>query len=182
MTRDELEGTIQSGKWFSMLGTFSARGNFVAITDLDAWVAHTEQCTAENFALASPVVADGEQVGVLRSMKWLPTFQSAEDPFHARRLADRIMTDGNGDLLKSWRLDLCKTAQARLRDIEPTPWLNFGATDFSETAKQALLFAIRMAAAEIVADESGIWCTCCDLYASGHWPMGTLPNGEIVVL
>ena|ERR1019366_2925416 len=103
MTCDELERTIQSGKWFSRLGTFSARGNFVAITDLDAWVAHSEQCIAAEFALVSPVVPDGQQVGVLR---WLPTCQSAEDPFHARRIADRIVAEGKGDVLKNWRLEL----------------------------------------------------------------------------
>jgi hypothetical protein len=42
MIRDELERTIQSGKWFSRLGSFSACGNFVAITDLGAWVTEAD--------------------------------------------------------------------------------------------------------------------------------------------
>jgi hypothetical protein len=115
-------------------------------------------------------------------MEWLPTSQSAEDPFHACRLADRIVAEGKSDVLKNWRLELCKTALAGLREMEPTPWLKVGATSFTEPAKQALLFAIRMAAAEVIAEESGIWCACCDLYASGHWPMGILATGEIAVI
>src|ERR1700683_2742490 len=120
MTRDELENTSKNGRWFSRLGSFSARDNFVAITDLDAWVAHTKRCIADEFGLASPLVTDGQQASILRSMEWLPTFQSAKDPFHASRLADRLVAEAKSDVLKSWRLELCKKALAGLRDIEPT--------------------------------------------------------------
>jgi hypothetical protein len=121
-------------------------------------------------------------MNVLQAMEWLPTSQADVDPFHGSELLNRIKAVGRSGLLKDWTLNLCKIALAGVRDVRPTPWLKIGATDYSEAAKQGLLFTIRMALAETLAEERGVWCSCCDLYVAGYWPMGRLPRGEIIVL
>lgn len=179
---DRLRASIQDGKWFSRLGGFSSRDRFVAISNHEAWAGFTRMCVATEFGIPVPDVPERDQMDFLQGMDWMPTSQGDDDPFHGSDLINRIKAEGKSDLLKAWRLDLCKIALAGFRSVGPSPWLKVGPTDYSDAAKQGLLFAIRMALAEIVAERPGIWCSCCDLYVAGHWPMGRLPSGEIVVL
>lgn len=43
-------------------------------------------------------------------------------------------------------------------------------------------FACRLAASEIFVNRIGFWCEMVQLFHKGHWPLGRLPSGEVLVL
>lgn len=178
---DGLRGNIQNAQWFSRLGTFSSQGRFIAITDHDAWVEFTSQCVAEQHGLEYAGTIVNDQLRILDAMDWLPTSQTESNPFDDNELINFIKNEGKLDLLKRVRLDLCEEALASLQNPE-SKWMTVGPTDYSEAARQGVLFAIRMACVEAIAQRVDVWCSCCDLYAVGHWPIGKLQTGEIVVI
>jgi hypothetical protein len=179
---DGFQNRVRLGRWFHRLGSFAGCDGYFAITDHNAWVAHTRRLVLKGFGFHGDDPRDIGQLAVLDSVEWFPTEQSAEDPFHQRTLYDRIQSAGKTELLKRWSLENCRIARSGFATIPENRWLKVGRTDYLGAAEQALLFAIRMAATELLTDQVGIWCACVDLYCAGHWPFGRLPTGEIAVL
>jgi len=73
-------------------------------------------------------------------------------------------------------------ALASQRGFPERPSLKVGPTDLNEPARMAGRYACGMAASEIVVGQVGFWCEIVRLFHKGHWPLGRLPGGEVVLL
>ncbi|MDC0711151.1 hypothetical protein POL68_21965 [Stigmatella sp. ncwal1] len=173
MRLEELKQRIETVRWFSSLGTFPPREGFVPIRDLQAWADAVPGLTEE--AAGEDPIAD--------EMDWLPSSQSQEDPVHGNSLAQLAKKLGVEDRLKKARVEFFKAALDSLgKQMTPSPLFVVGPHDFSEAAKGAALFAVRMSVTEILAGKEGFWCSLISLYEEGFWPCGTLSSGQVVVL
>ncbi len=74
----------------------------------------------------------------------------------------------------------CKMAMKSLHNID-SAGLKSGPNDFTEAAKGAALYCIRMSAIEVVLGKPGFWSELFHHYADGFWPCGILNNGVIVI-
>ena len=83
---------------------------------------------------------------------------------------------------KAARLEVFRLALASQRGFPERPALKVGPTDSNEAARMAGRYACRMAASEIIVGQVGFWCEMVRLFHKGHWPLGRLPGGEVVVL
>jgi hypothetical protein len=115
-------------------------------------------------------------------MTWLPMASEGPDPIHGRTLEDTARNLNRESEFEAARIEVFRLALASQRRVPESPALKFGATDLNNPARVAGRFACRMAASEIVVDLVGFWCEMVQLFHKGHWPLGRLPNGEIVVL
>jgi hypothetical protein len=155
MTLDELNRLITNTAWFSRLTQPDVASQYVRISAI------------EDFADA---------------MEWLPTSRDQKDPIHGRSLEQRAEVLGKTQDFLQRTLEIYKTTLTALRRFEGHPALKAGSHDFSEAARGAALFAARRAAYEILLGDPGFWCGLMDVYRSGHWPCGILPNKQVVVL
>ena len=172
MNLEELRRTIESARWFSMLGQFTPHNDFVRIGNLQAW------------ASAAPGrPQDSEQDAIADDMEWLPSTQSQEDPIHGSALIQLARKLRVEDPLKRARTEFYKTTLDSLgQQMTHSPLLTVGAHDFSDAAKGSALFAVRMAVTEILTGREGFWCSLIPLYQAGFWPCGRLTSGRVVVL
>jgi hypothetical protein len=118
----------------------------------------------------------------LGEMEWLPTSPDGLDPIHGRGLETAAHNLNREVEFKAARLEVFRLALASQRTSADQPVLKVGPTDYNEAARMAGRFSCRMAASEIVVDQVGFWCNIVQLYQKGHWPLGRLPSGDVVVL
>lgn len=168
MTLEELEGLVQSARWFEHLGQALKDERFVCIPDLRPW--------------ADLPAVNNEYEEIADQMEWLPSSNEQGDPIHGTLLEDRAARDGKKKEYSRQRFDIYKKTLISLRRFVGHPLLKVGPHDFTEAARGAALYASRHAAYEIQMGEYGFWCTAMKLYEQGHWPCGILKNGIVVVL
>jgi hypothetical protein len=77
-------------------------------------------------------------------------------------------------------MEAYKLAMKSLREFEKER-LKSGPNDFSEVAKGAALYCVRMAAMESLTDKPGFWTELMYFYSEGYWPCGLLGDGALVV-
>lgn len=142
--------------WFAKLGESSDKSN-VEVESLDYW--RSSDSTSGNRELD----------GVLSSMKWLPSSRDEVDPFVKTSVtADRVAAG-----MAAYRIVL-----KALRNFD-SPLLKVGPHDFNEAAKQAAAYAARAVARNY--DRASSWERVLCVYEAGHWPLGFLPDGRLVV-
>jgi hypothetical protein len=61
------------------------------------------------------------------------------------------------------------------------PLLKVGPHDSTNAARGGALFAMRMAAVEIVVDKQQFWCCLVSLFETGFWRRGLTKSSEILV-
>lgn len=167
MNIDEIISDLNRVKWFSKVGKYHERGGEQSIRSLSAW-------DNINFAMG----VDPHHANIAEKMDWLPSSRDGQDPFYGESLYNAIRDaspESKNVIMEVYRLTLVS-----LRNIDKSK-LNSGHNDFSEAAVGAALYCSRMAAAEVVVTQSGVWCDLFNLYIEGYWPCGRMPNGEIVV-
>jgi hypothetical protein len=108
----------------------------------------------------------------------LPSSRDEPDPVHDRRLIELLERSEVQD--RALVMEVYKQALQSLRSIR-SPDLRSGRNDFTEAARGAALFCVRMATIEVVAEKPGFWVGALNLYAKGHWPCGLMPGRELVV-
>jgi hypothetical protein len=172
VTIDDLKSLACSAPWFSRLGQpdFSIQPDCVCIANLDGWKNVTG-------LLANEPVPEIIEAG----MEWLPTQPGETDPIHGQSLEQQAETLGTRKEFSIEVLAIYKATLASLRNVQGNPALKAGPNDFVEAARGAALFAFRRAAFEIVLGEPGFWCRVAKIYHAGHWPLGILPDRQIVV-
>lgn len=179
MTLDELKRLIQSAVWFAKLGTATVAPGVVPVTDL-AWQRFMGASTCAEFGLRHDAAIFEESP--FADMKRLPTANEEPDPIHGRALEKAARDLSREAEFKAARLEVFRLALASQRDVPDSPLLKVGPTDSNEAARMAGRYACRIAASEIVVGQAGFWCEMVQLFHKGHWPLGRLPNGEIVLL
>ena len=181
MELTNLETQIASASWFRNLGAFRAQDRFFGIHDQQAWREYAEVGTASELAVRAPATHAGGDLDILAQMDWLPSSQSDPDPFHGDRLR-QVDAEGNAELLHGHRARFSKLVMPAVRDVTGVGWLQVGPVNFTEVARQALIFAVRMAVTEILCRRPGVWCQCVGVYVGGNWACGRLPDNRIVVV
>lgn len=175
MTLEELAESIKFVNWFSKLGApirHSPDGlRIEQIPNLSDWA------TVTGILGTDPVPRLVE-----RGMEWLPTQRDAKDPVHGELLEERSRQLGKAKEHARSCLEIYKIALSSLRNFQGDPLLKVGPHNFAESARGAALFAARRAAHETLLSDCGFWCSVMSIYGQGHWPLGMLPDGEIVVL
>jgi hypothetical protein len=79
-------------------------------------------------------------------------------------------------------MDAARVTYASMLPAHEPPQLKIGPVDFSNAARGAAVYAMRMAASEIVTEREGFWTALVPLYAEGFWPYGRLSSGDVAVL
>ncbi|KAB8044941.1 hypothetical protein [Janthinobacterium aquaticum] len=142
---------IEGARWFSAVGTYTAQPGQLAVSDL------------QNFK---------------GNINWLPTSRDQPDPIHGDAL-QALLKQGEpaiqAEVLKNYRLTL-----QSLRTV-PDGTLRFVATDFTEAAKGAALYCVRMATLEMRAGCAGFWVGALEIYRQGNWPCALLADGTLLV-
>ncbi|MGY0218748.1 hypothetical protein ACWJJH_15385 [Endozoicomonadaceae bacterium StTr2] len=166
MKYSELIERLDTINWFSNIGQFDSDESKIAIPNLKAW-------DSSEF----PSDLDKNVARIAASMDWLPSSKDQADPINvdALKIALQAVPDG-----KKLVLDAYKLAMKSLREFDKER-LQSGPNDFSEAAKGAALYCVRMAAMESLTDKSGFWTDLIDSYAEGYWPCGLLSDGTVVV-
>ncbi len=164
MTSQELESLIEEIDWFQNLGTPIAITGAVQIPNLAPWA-------------DSPIASD-----VADNMDWLPSSHHEVDPIHNGLLRKRAGEMSKEAEIRKRNLKIYKKTQLSLRRFGDHSLLRAGPHHFKGAACGAALFAARHASFEILVDEVGFWCTAMNIYASGHWPCGILPDTTLVIL
>ena len=153
--------------WFSQVGTYPGGAGRQAIQSLLAWDA--EHVGAQ---------VDARHAEIAVHMDWLPTGYDQDDPFLGGLLTQKLK--GAGSTNQTQVMDACKQAMRALRQLDASGLVS-GPHDYSQAARGAALYAVRMAAIETVLSMPGIWSQLLSLYLMGYWPCGRLPNGDVVV-
>ena len=172
-TLDQLKQRISSACWFSRIGKddFEEQPNFIHLPDLEEWRHITGILPNEPV----PKLFD-------EGMERLPTGRNEEDPIHGNVLKERATALGKSSEFSQCAMDIYKMTLNALRPFQGHDLLKVGPHDFTEGARGAVLFASRQAAYEILLSEPGFWCRAMEVFCSGHWPFGLMPDGKIVVL
>jgi hypothetical protein len=179
MTLDELKRLIQTADWFAKLGTATVARGVVPVTDF-AWQRFMGAATGAEFGLPhDPAVFEESPFA---GMERLPTANEEADPIHGRALEKAARDLSREVEFKAARIEVFRLALASQRGFPERPTLKVGPTDSNEAARMAGRYACRMAASEIVVGQVGFWCELVRLFHQGHWPLGRLPGGEIVLL
>ena len=172
-TIDELKESISSTSWFSRIGQpdYAGQPDFIHLPNLEEW---------RNITGILP----NEPVPTLfnEGMERLPTGRDEEDPIHGSTLKERAKALGKDKEFSQYAMDVYKTTLSALRAFQGHNLLKVGPHDFTEGARGAALYAAKQAAYEILLGEPGFWCAAIDVFHSGHWPFGLMPDGTIVVL
>jgi hypothetical protein len=179
MTLDELKRLIQTADWFASLGTASAAPGVVPVTII-AWQRLIGASTSAEFGLPHDVAVFEEPP--FAEMERLPTANEEPDPIHGQSLEKAAHDLGREAEFSAARLEVFRVALASQRGYPDRPALKVGPTDSNEAARIAGRFACRIAASEIVVDQVGFWCEMVRLFHKGHWPLGRLSSGVVVVL
>lgn len=167
MTIDDIKFEIERAKWFSQLGSYDAPAGHVTLPDLNAWnnTAFESSASKRNSTIAS-------------EMDWLPSSRDQDDPIHGKKLVRHLEEAGVN--FKPITLDLHKLALKSLRTVNGMK-ISSGPNDFSQAAIGAALYCVRLAALEVMANQSGFWCSLLKIYGDGYWPCGVLPDNSLVV-
>jgi len=179
MTFNELKRLIQTADWFANLGRATAAPGVVPVTDL-AWQRLIGAATSAEFGLPHDGGVFDEPP--FAEMERLPTANEEPDPIHGRSLEEAARGLGREAEFKAARLEIFRLALASQRAFPDRSVLKVGPTDSNEAARMAGRFVCRIAASEIVVDQVGFWCEMVRLFHKGHWPLGRLSSGEVVVL
>ena len=179
MTLDDLKRLIEMADWFANLGKAIAAPGLVPVTESE-WQRFMRAST--NAELGLPHDTSVFEKPPFADMTWLPAANEEPDPIHGRALEDAARYLNREGEFKAARIEVLRFALASQRRVPELPALKVGATDSNNPARMAGRFACRMAASEIVVDQVGFWCEMVQLFRKGHWPLGRLPSGEVVVL
>jgi len=167
MTIDDIKVEIEHAKWFSRLGIYSAPPGHLALSDLHAW---------DNATFDSSI--DERSAAIASEMDWLPSSRDKDDPIHGKRLTQ--YPEEAGINFKDVTLDLHKQTLKSLRSVDGMKICS-GPNDFSQAAIGAALYCVRMTALEVMADQTGFWCSLLRIYVKGNWPCGVLVDKTLVV-
>jgi len=169
----ELTDLIHTTDWFSCLGQeYHGKGlQVVQLPNLDQWSRVTDILPDDR---VPDLIAGG--------MEWLPSQRDMVDPIHRDFLEQRAVELGKRAEFGERSSEIYKVALAALRGFQGDPFLKVGPHDFAEAARGSALFAVRRAAFEILLGIPGFWCRLMHVYADGHWPLGVMPTGDVVVL
>lgn len=178
MELDEVKRLVQEAQWFSNLGHATESPGFVPVTGLEEWAGFIGAGVRAEFDLPG----GGTTNGPLWRMDWLPTSPDQDDPVHGSALKALAEALGRSAEFRTARLEMHRLALVTLRGATEHPLLRLGATDLTQAASGAALFACRQAASEAVVSEPGFWCSLLPIYSRGNWPVGKTPTGEVVVL
>jgi len=169
MTVTELLNEIARAEWFSRLGEDVRGPGLIHIRNLEAW-------------RSDDAVTDAVSDSIADAMAWLPSALDQEDPFNGSALTQELRRVGREAEARDATLSAHKAVLVSLRKAVLSPLLQVGPHDFTGAAKGAAAYAVRRAAMEAVLDREGKWTELVRLYENGHWPLGKLPNGDVVVL
>ncbi len=168
MTFDELILLIRNTEWFQQLGQPGVDDEYVRLPNLQPW---------SDGGSANPMA---EQLA--DKMAWLPSARDQDDPIHRHSLEKRAEVLGKKQECTNRSLEAYKATLMTLRTFDGHPVLKVGPRNFAEAARGAALYATRRAAYEALIEEPSFWCRLMNVYHSGHWPCGILPDRRIVVL
>ena len=158
MTLTDLRTHVQNAQWFSKLGTFTETEDAVAIRSLE------EPDTPDEW-------------------DWLPTTPDQPDPIHSQSFNETALSQGVPEELAATRKELTKIAVSSLRRANlDHPLFRVGPSNVAPAARGAALYAVRMAASEVLTGREGFWCSVIPLYEQGFWPCGLDDQGRVVVL
>jgi hypothetical protein len=179
MTLDDLKRLIETADWFAKLGTAIVAPGVVPVADFD-WQRFMGASMGAEFGLPHDAAAFAESP--FAGMERLPTANEEADPIHGQALEKAARDLSREAEFKAARLEVFRLAIASQRAVPERPALKVGPTDSNGAARMAGRYACRMAASEIVVGQVGFWCEMVGLFHKGHWPLGRLPGGEVVVL
>ena len=168
MNVEELDSLLTDIEWFQHLGEPDVDDEFVRLPNLKPWT---------NEGTSGP-----ELERLADQMDWLPSSRDQDDPIHGNTLEQRAETLGKKQEFSKRSLETYKAVLTALRQFDGHPALKVGPHDFTEAARGAALFAARRAAYEALMGEPGFWCRLVNVYRSGYWPCGILPDQRVVVL
>ena len=152
-------------EWFINIGKYEDSSNAVSNSSLDAWDSDKfNDGINPNYAF------------IAANMDWLPTTRDQINPINSDILDAEFINVLNG---KKLVMAAYKIALKSLRSFNKEKFKS-GPNNFSESAKGAALYCIRMAAKECLLDKPGFWTNLFSIYVKGHWPCGLI-NNKIVV-
>lgn len=157
---------IETTSWFSNSGSYRSSGSTIGIPSLSAW---------DNSAFEESLSAEMKKIA--SSMDWLPSSRDQKDPFYGQELTQKIAAIEGG---KTKVMAAYKAASKKLSNYDKSKFVS-GPHDYSNAAKNAALYCVRMAAIECLSDSQGIWVEIFKVYAQGYWPCGLLPDNKLVV-
>lgn len=166
MKYDELIEKLNRINWFSKVGQFDGDERKTAIPSLAAW----------DSVEFSPEL-DKSIIRIVSNMDWLPTTRDQENPINGDALRKSLSSVKDG---KKLVMDAYKLAMRSLREFDKEKFKS-GSNDFSEAAKGAALYCVRMAAMEALISKPGFWTELFDSYSEGYWPCGILNDGTVVI-
>ena len=166
MNYKELINRLNTIDWFSKLGQFDGGKKAVPIPNLKPW---------DNKEFSPKLDINIRKIA--SDMDWLPSTKEQEDPINGDKLKTLLQDVPNG---KTQVMEAYKVAMKSLRGFE-TEKLKSGSNDFSQVAKGAALYGVRMAAMESLVGKLGFWSEMIDYYSQGYWPCGLLSDGRVVV-
>jgi hypothetical protein len=157
---------LSAVNWFSKVGEFEEKQGMISIPNLEAW-------DSSEFRPG----LDKKLAKIAAEMDWLPTTRDQIDPIYGDKLklGLRAIPEGSKQVLMAYKL-----AMSSLRNIDKRSFIS-GPNDFTEAAKGAALYAVRMAAIESLMDKPGFWTDIFNCYSKGYWPCGLI-NSRIVVV
>lgn len=167
MNIEEIRAAIIQANWFESVGQYTECDGRLALKDLSAW---------DSLTFASNI--DSFHAKVASQMDWLPSSRDSQDPIHFKKLIEKL--DRWGVQYREVSMEVYKVALQSLRSVDNQK-LRSGPNDFTEAAKGAALYCVRMAALEALANEPGFWLTALQLYCAGYWPCGLMPGNKLVV-
>lgn len=106
------------------------------------------------------------------TLKWLPSSLYEHDPFYGKR--------HHTSQLIILRRKINKEILLATRYLDKTRFI-CPPNDFSEVARNAICFAFRQLITEKYFYLGHHWEEICEIYYSGHWPIGTLKEKYIVI-
>lgn len=155
MTLDELSEIVGRARWFAHLGKFREREDAVPLATVASSAA----------------------------WEWLPTSRDQPDPIHGRSLVDLSERGGQAEARRKAELSIARATLVSLRSVPDShPDLADGPDNLTLAAKGGALYAVRMAAREIVAGRPGFWCGVVREYEQGFWPCGIFDDGQRLVV
>jgi len=159
---------IRSAPWFSRVGTFPNTKHAVGLTSLRV------------FGQSKLEVTDRDGF-VAQRMSWMPSSNAHPDPFYGETLVERVEA-----------AELTIEASANIQHLamatgEPIHDVHFpedflaGNHDLRIEARGGAMRAARGVGLELTLSTSGRWSEVFEIYLSGFWPLGLLPDGKLVV-
>lgn len=110
--------------------------------------------------------------GVYDEVEWLPSSPTQVDPFYGKI--------SNTEEVVKFRKEINKAVLHATRGIEKDLFL-CSPHDFSGVARNAICFAFRQLITEKYFSLGNKWSRICEIYYSGHWPVGFAKKNYIVI-